>query len=92
MPPWCSWLAVVKHQTRRHPTRCWRRAPLLPFTCVAALPRPVRPPAACSEPTTGLDARAASLVMATVRATVNTGRTVVATIHQVGLVAEWVGG
>jgi ABC-type multidrug transport system ATPase subunit len=28
------------------------------------------------EPTTGLDARAASLVMSTVRATVNTGRTV----------------
>jgi ABC-type multidrug transport system ATPase subunit len=34
------------------------------------------------EPTTGLDARAAGLVMSTVRATVNTGRTVVCTIHQ----------
>ncbi|KAL6780792.1 hypothetical protein ACKKBF_B11655 [Auxenochlorella protothecoides x Auxenochlorella symbiontica] len=34
------------------------------------------------EPTTGLDARAASVVMATVRAVVNTGRTVVCTIHQ----------
>ncbi|PSC69376.1 ATP-binding cassette transporter isoform B [Micractinium conductrix] len=37
------------------------------------------------EPTTGLDARAASLVMSTVRATVNTGRTVVCTIHQPSL-------
>ncbi|KAK2076468.1 hypothetical protein QBZ16_000993 [Prototheca wickerhamii] len=34
------------------------------------------------EPTTGLDARAASVVMATVRSIVNTGRTVVCTIHQ----------
>jgi ABC-type multidrug transport system ATPase subunit len=34
------------------------------------------------EPTTGLDARAAAIVMGTVRRTVNTGRTVVCTIHQ----------
>ncbi|CAL8462536.1 g2069 [Coccomyxa elongata] len=34
------------------------------------------------EPTTGLDARAAAIVMRTVRNTVNTGRTVVCTIHQ----------
>jgi len=34
------------------------------------------------EPTTGLDARAAAIVMRTVRKTVNTGRTVVCTIHQ----------
>ncbi|KAK2076469.1 hypothetical protein QBZ16_000994 [Prototheca wickerhamii] len=37
------------------------------------------------EPTTGLDARAASVVMATVRNVVNTGRTVVCTIHQPSL-------
>ncbi len=47
---------------------------------------PPAAPASCrDEPTTGLDARAASLVMSTVRATVNTGRTVVCTIHQVWL-------
>ncbi|CAL5065164.1 unnamed protein product [Urochloa decumbens] len=34
------------------------------------------------EPTTGLDARAAAIVKRTVRKTVNTGRTVVCTIHQ----------
>ncbi|KAF0898587.1 hypothetical protein E2562_008172 [Oryza meyeriana var. granulata] len=34
------------------------------------------------EPTSGLDARAAAIVMRTVRNTVNTGRTVVCTIHQ----------
>ncbi|GAB4820274.1 hypothetical protein N2152v2_007320 [Parachlorella kessleri] len=34
------------------------------------------------EPTTGLDARAASIVMQAVRNTVNTGRTVVCTVHQ----------
>ncbi|GJM99716.1 hypothetical protein PR202_ga16843 [Eleusine coracana subsp. coracana] len=34
------------------------------------------------EPTSGLDARAAAIVMRTVRKTVNTGRTVVCTIHQ----------
>ncbi|KAG2441719.1 hypothetical protein HXX76_003334 [Chlamydomonas incerta] len=34
------------------------------------------------EPTSGLDARAAALVMRAVRNTVNTGRTVVCTIHQ----------
>ncbi|CAA7405383.1 unnamed protein product [Spirodela intermedia] len=34
------------------------------------------------EPTTGLDARSAAIVMRTVRNTVNTGRTVVCTIHQ----------
>ncbi|KAJ9684813.1 hypothetical protein PVL29_017010 [Vitis rotundifolia] len=34
------------------------------------------------EPTTGLDARAAAIVMCTVRNTVDTGRTVVCTIHQ----------
>ena len=34
------------------------------------------------EPTSGLDARAAAIVMRTVRNTVNTGRTVVSTIHQ----------
>ncbi|CAK0753548.1 hypothetical protein CVIRNUC_002229 [Coccomyxa viridis] len=34
------------------------------------------------EPTTGLDARAAAIVMRSVRNTVNTGRTVVCTIHQ----------
>ncbi|KAJ6831927.1 pleiotropic drug resistance protein 2-like isoform X1 [Iris pallida] len=34
------------------------------------------------EPTPGLDARAAAIVMRTVRNTVNTGRTVVCTIHQ----------
>ncbi|KAJ1435977.1 P-loop containing nucleoside triphosphate hydrolase [Sesbania bispinosa] len=34
------------------------------------------------EPTTGLDARAATVVMRTVRNTVDTGRTVVCTIHQ----------
>ena len=37
------------------------------------------------EPTSGLDARAAAIVMRAVRNTVNTGRTVVCTIHQVGL-------
>lgn len=34
------------------------------------------------EPTSGLDARAAAVVMKTVRNTVDTGRTVVCTIHQ----------
>lgn len=34
------------------------------------------------EPTSGLDARAASIVMRAVRNTVDTGRTVVCTIHQ----------
>lgn len=34
------------------------------------------------EPTTGLDARAAAIVMRTVRKMVNTGHTVVCTIHQ----------
>jgi len=34
------------------------------------------------EPTSGLDARAAAIVMRVVRNTVNTGRTVVCTIHQ----------
>ncbi|KAG7997947.1 hypothetical protein I3843_01G233700 [Carya illinoinensis] len=34
------------------------------------------------EPTTGLDARSTAIVMRTVRNTVNTGRTVVCTIHQ----------
>ncbi|CAB4299305.1 unnamed protein product [Prunus armeniaca] len=34
------------------------------------------------EPTSGLDARAAAIVMRTVRNTVNTGRTLVCTIHQ----------
>ena len=34
------------------------------------------------EPTSGLDARSAAIVMRTVRNTVNTGRTVVCTIHQ----------
>ncbi|KDD75002.1 ABC-2 type transporter [Helicosporidium sp. ATCC 50920] len=37
------------------------------------------------EPTTGLDARAATVVMASVRAVVDTGRTVVCTIHQPSL-------
>ncbi|KAL6865260.1 hypothetical protein ACP4OV_016411 [Aristida adscensionis] len=37
------------------------------------------------EPTTGLDARAAAIVMRTVRKMVNTGRTVVCTIHQPSL-------
>lgn len=34
------------------------------------------------EPTSGLDARAAAKVMRTVRNTVDTGRTVVCTVHQ----------
>ncbi|KAJ4791549.1 Drug resistance transporter-like ABC domain protein [Rhynchospora pubera] len=34
------------------------------------------------EPTSGLDARAAAIVMRTIRSTVDTGRTVVCTIHQ----------
>ena len=34
------------------------------------------------EPTSGLDARVAAIVMRTVRNTVDTGRTVVCTIHQ----------
>ena len=34
------------------------------------------------EPTSGLDAKAAAIVMRTVRNTVNTGRTMVCTIHQ----------
>jgi ABC-type multidrug transport system ATPase subunit len=34
------------------------------------------------EPTSGLDARAAAIVMRTVRNTVDTGKTVVCTIHQ----------
>lgn len=37
------------------------------------------------EPTSGLDARAAAIVMRTVRNTVDTGRTVVCTIHQPGI-------
>ncbi|XP_042510326.1 pleiotropic drug resistance protein 1-like [Macadamia integrifolia] len=37
------------------------------------------------EPTTGLDARSAAIVMRTVRNTVDTGRTVVCTIHQPGI-------
>uniref|UniRef100_A0A251SKN6 Putative zinc finger, CCHC-type n=1 Tax=Helianthus annuus TaxID=4232 RepID=A0A251SKN6_HELAN len=37
---------------------------------------------ACSQPTSGLDARAAAIIMRTVRNTVDTGRTVVCTIHQ----------
>ncbi len=40
------------------------------------------PAAVQDEPTSGLDARAAAIVMRTVRNTVNTGRTVVCTIHQ----------
>ena len=38
-------------------------------------------PPSC-RPTSGLDARAAAIVMRAVRNTVNTGRTVVCTIHQ----------
>jgi ABC-type multidrug transport system ATPase subunit len=34
------------------------------------------------EPTTGLDARSAAIAMRTVRKTLNTGSTVVCTIHQ----------
>jgi ABC-type multidrug transport system ATPase subunit len=34
------------------------------------------------EPTSGLDARSAAIVMRTVRNIVNTGRTIVCTIHQ----------
>ena len=34
------------------------------------------------EPTSGLDARAAAIVIRTVRNTVDTGRTVICTIHQ----------
>ena len=34
------------------------------------------------EPTSGLDARAAAIIMRTVRSTVDTGRTVICTIHQ----------
>ncbi|KAH6794499.1 pleiotropic drug resistance 6 [Perilla frutescens var. hirtella] len=34
------------------------------------------------EPTSGLDARAATIVMCTVRNTVDTGRTIIYTIHQ----------
>lgn len=37
------------------------------------------------EPTSGLDARSAAIVMRTVRNTVDTGRTVVCTIHQPGI-------
>nr|QVT92304.1 ABC transporter [Salvia miltiorrhiza] len=37
------------------------------------------------EPTSGLDARAAAIVMRTLRNTVDTGRTVVCTIHQPGI-------
>ncbi|XP_038716809.1 LOW QUALITY PROTEIN: ABC transporter G family member 31-like [Tripterygium wilfordii] len=37
------------------------------------------------EPTSGLDARAAAIVMRTVRNTVDTGRTVVCTIHQLSI-------
>jgi ABC-type multidrug transport system ATPase subunit len=37
------------------------------------------------EPTTGLDARAAAIVMRTFRNTVDTGRTVVCTIHQASI-------
>ncbi|KAK8340930.1 hypothetical protein V6Z12_A08G131200 [Gossypium hirsutum] len=37
------------------------------------------------EPTSGLDARAAAIVMRIVRKTVDTGRTVVSTIHQPGI-------
>ena len=40
----------------------------------------------------GLDARAASIVMRSVRNTVNTGRTVVCTIHQPNLNIFQVGG
>jgi hypothetical protein len=47
----------------------------------AGLPRLLPPPPA-DEPTSGLDARAAGVVMDAVRATVDTGRTVVCTIHQ----------
>ena len=50
-------------------------------------PPPLAPPPA------GLDARAAAIVMRTVRNTVNTGRTVVCTIHQPSLdiFQVWVG-
>jgi ABC-type multidrug transport system ATPase subunit len=34
------------------------------------------------EPTSGLDARAAAIVMRAIRNTVDTGRTIVCTIHQ----------
>ena len=37
------------------------------------------------KPTSGLDARAAAIIMRTVRNTVDTGRTVVCTIHQLGI-------
>ena len=40
------------------------------------------PPVWNSEPTSGLDARAAGLVMEAIRNTVDSGRTVVCTIHQ----------
>jgi hypothetical protein len=62
------------------PRACWGglpappRSPPRPRPQRAPAPHPAPPPA--DEPTTGLDARAASLVMSTVRATVNTGRTV----------------
>ena len=55
----------------------WRSCPHSQPCCL-----PVRP---CSEPTSGLDARGAGLVMKAVKNTVATGRTVVCTIHQPSL-------
>lgn len=46
-------------------------------------PLPTNP--RCSEPTSGLDARAASIVVRAMRNIATTGRTVVCTIHQPSL-------
>ena len=55
-------------------------------------PTPPVPPPPQDEPTSGLDARAAGVVLDAVRATVDTGRTVVCTIHQPSLDIFEVGG
>ncbi|KAJ4821925.1 hypothetical protein Tsubulata_041743 [Turnera subulata] len=64
-----------------------KRGMVLPFNPLAMLTIAVELVANPSiifmdEPTSGLDARAAAIVMRTVRNTVDTGRTVVCTIHQ----------
>ena len=59
-------------------------AALLSLSLPPASPSHALPPnlPARDEPTSGLDARAAGIVMKAVRNTVDTGRTVVCTIHQ----------
>jgi len=52
------------------------------LSCLHAMLLPLP---ACSEPTSGLDARAAAIVMRAIQNVAKSNRTVMVTIHQVGV-------